>query len=105
ALRVIKKNRFEREDKRPSELESAQKIAEQLASISCTINAKTGDSDKLYGSITNSDIAEALKANGISVDKKKIILDDPIRELGVFDAKVRLHPDVIASFKVWIVEE
>ena len=59
ALKKIEKNRLEREARRKTEMEAAQKIAEQLASISCTINAKIGEQDKLYGSITASDIADA----------------------------------------------
>jgi large subunit ribosomal protein L9 len=59
----------------------------------------------MYGSVTAADIAAALKAQGIELDKQHLVLDEPIRELGVFDVKVKLHAEVEGTVKVWVVEE
>jgi len=88
-----------------AELATAAEMAEKLGAASCTIAVKTGEDDKLYGSVTTGDIAEALKNQGIEIDRHTVELDNPIKELGVFDVKVKVHPQVDATVKVWIVEE
>lgn len=93
-----------REISRKAELEAARALAEKLAKVSCTITMKAKD-EKLYGSVSVNDIAAALKAGGVEVDKSIILLAEPIKELGVFEVKVKLHADVEASIKVWVVEE
>ena len=67
--------------------------------------AAYGENDLLYGSVTSSDIARLLAEQGIELDRHCIELEQPIKELGVFDVPVNLHPDVPASVKVWVVEE
>lgn len=102
----LAKIRREREAAIKAELTAARELAEKFKKISCTIPVKVGKDEKLYGSVTTSDIADALKAQGIKeIDKHKLLLDEPIRELGVFDVKIKLHPEVEASVKVWVVEE
>lgn len=100
----LEKIQKEREVVRKAELEAAKEMATKLEKVSCTIPVKAKD-EKLYGSVTVNDIADALKANGVQMDKQKILLAEPIKELGVFDVKVRLHADVEATIKVWVVEE
>ena len=73
--------------------------------MSCTIAVKVGEEDKMYGSVTPADVAEALEAQGVTVDRHKIGLEAPIKELGVFTVPVRLHPEVGATVKLWVVEE
>ena len=86
--------------------EAAQELAAQLKEASVTITAKTGTSGKLFGAIASKEIALALaKQTGLEVDKKKLLLDEPIRELGTHIVKARLHKDVIAEITVKIVEE
>lgn len=104
-LRRLEKNKLERESRHLKELESAKSLAEALEKISCTISAKVGENDKLFGSVTPADIVAALKKQGIELDKRKILLGEPIRELGVFPVKLRLHPQVETSLKVWVVGE
>ncbi|MDD4871029.1 MAG: 50S ribosomal protein L9 [Kiritimatiellae bacterium] len=100
----LEKIQKEREVARKAELEAAKEMATKLEKVSCTIPVKAKD-EKLYGSVTVNDIADALKANGVQMDKQKILLAEPIKELGVFDVKVKLHADVEATIKVWVVEE
>lgn len=87
------------------EKEACQALAARLAEISVTIARKAGDDDKLFGSVTNADISKALEKDGISIDKKKILLEQPIRQLGIFNVDVALHHEVTASLRVWVVRE
>lgn len=83
----------------------AEELAKRIAAASCTITVKTGEEGKLYGSVTAMDVAAALKAQGVEIDKSKIVLEEAIRELGVFNLAIKLDAGVQATVKVWIVEE
>jgi large subunit ribosomal protein L9 len=83
----------------------AQVLAGSLESVSCTIRRKTGEEEKLYGSVTSRDIELALKEEGISIDRKRILLEEPIKKLGMVTVPVKLHADVTGSIKVWVVKE
>ena len=87
------------------ELDEARQLSSRLSSMSCTLRAKVGEGEKLYGAMTAQDIAAALQKEGISVDRKKIVLEQPIKSLGIFQIPVRLHPEITASLKVWVVKE
>lgn len=105
ALKRLEKNRLAREQRLLAERAAAQAVAETIANLSCTIPVKVGENDKLFGSVHAGDIAEALKAQNVEVDRRKIQLAEPIRELGVYTIKIKLHHEVEASLKVWIVGE
>jgi large subunit ribosomal protein L9 len=81
----------------------ADTIAEDIEKISCTIPMLVGEQDKLFGSVTSKDIEEALIQEGINISRKRIILEEPIRNLGVYTVDVRLHTNVTAKLKVWVV--
>jgi large subunit ribosomal protein L9 len=85
--------------------QGAEAIASRLASVSCTIVRKVGENEALFGSVTASDIGEYLAKEGIEIDKRRIQLDEPIRSLGIYSVPMRLHPEVIAEIKVWVVKE
>lgn len=103
--RRLAKIREKRAEELKARLADAQAMAERLARASCTLTVKTGEDDKLYGSVTSSDIAKSLAEQGVDVDRHDINLEHPIKELGCYDVKVRLHPEVEGSIKVWVVEE
>lgn len=105
ALKRLEKNRLERELRQQKDRETAQALAQAIEQASCTITVKVGENDKLFGSVNANDIADALKAQNITFDRRKINLTEPIRELGVYTIKVKLHPEVEASLKVWVVGE
>jgi ribosomal protein L9 len=90
-----KQNRIKRE---------AEKLAEKIEKISCTISKPTGEEDKLFGSVTSLDIEESLKEEGIKIDRKKILLEEPIKSLGIYKVPIKLHPEVTANLKVWVVK-
>jgi large subunit ribosomal protein L9 len=80
-------------------------LKERLASLSLTMPVLTQEEDSLYASITSQDIARSLKEEGFVIDKNSIILDEPIKSLGIYEVPIRLHPEVMAKVKVWIVKK
>lgn len=87
--------------KREVELEEAKKVKAQLEKLMLTLSVKTGDNGKLFGSITAKEIAESLESkHHIKVDKKKVALKEPIKELGCSNVAIKLYEDVVATLKV-----
>jgi large subunit ribosomal protein L9 len=82
----------------------AETLATKINEASVTISVQVGEEEKLFGSVTNKDIGEALAKEGIEVDKHVILLEKPIKELGIFTVPVKLHSEVTANLKVWIVK-
>jgi large subunit ribosomal protein L9 len=82
----------------------AEALAEKLTAADLTFTANVGEGDKLFGSITSSDIAEKLKELGYPIDKRSIYLPEPIRMIGVHKVPVRLHPKVHPELRVWVVK-
>ena len=83
----------------------AEKIAQQIETLSCTFAKTVGESGKLFGSVTSMEVESYLKENGIDIDRKKILLEEPIKNLGMFTIPIKLHPEVTAQLKVWVVQE
>ena len=83
----------------------AESISEKLSQVSVTITRLVGDDDKLFGSVRTKDIADALRDQGFEVDRRKIVLETPIKALGVYDVPVKVHRDVIAQIKLWVVAD
>ncbi len=81
-------------------LEQARAIAAKIESITVALAHQAGDEGKLFGSVTNMDLAEQLQAQGVEIDRKKIVLADPIKQLGEYSVAVKIHPEVTASLKV-----
>jgi len=87
------------------EKEEAEAFSEKIADVSVTISKKVGEGDTLYGSVTAAEIGEALNSEGFEIDKRKIVIEEPIKKLGIYKVAVRLHPEVTGDFKVWVVKE
>ena len=104
-VKLLETQRKKIEKKRLKAKEEAEKIKEKLADVMITISQKAGDEDKLYGSVTNMDIAAHLEKQGILIDRKKISMDKPIKALGEFEVSIRLYPEVTGSIKVVVVPE
>jgi large subunit ribosomal protein L9 len=83
----------------------AERMAEQIEKLSCTFAKTVGESGKLFGSVTSMEIENYLKENGIDVDRKKILMEEPIKNLGMFTIPIKIHPEVTANLKVWVVQE
>ncbi|HDI45817.1 MAG TPA: 50S ribosomal protein L9 [Candidatus Omnitrophica bacterium] len=93
------------QEKQKRQIERLKKLRDQLCRLSLTVTVRTGEEEKLYGAVTNIDIAKALRNEGYEIDKSAIILEEPIKELGVYQIPVRLHPEIVAKVKVWVVKE
>lgn len=79
--------------------------AAELEKLNITIAMEAGEEDKLFGSVTSADIAEQLAAQGQTIDKRRILLEEPLKQLGVYSVPVKLHTDVEARLKVWVVKK
>jgi len=79
--------------------------ADRIKGLAVIIKAKTGEEGKLFGSVTSMDIAAAMKAQGVDIDKRKIALEEPIKRLGEFTVSIKLHTDVFADLKITVVAE
>ncbi len=83
---------------------SAREISAKLEAVSLTFSARVGEEGKLFGSVTAGDIAQQLTAQGIEVERKQIVLNEPIKALGVYRVPVKLHADVHPEIKVWVIK-
>jgi large subunit ribosomal protein L9 len=83
----------------------AEDLSKLLTGVTVTIAQKAGENDQLFGSVTSKDVAEALAAKNYTIDRRKIVLDDPIRQLGEFKVQVKLHKNVTAEIVVVVVKE
>jgi large subunit ribosomal protein L9 len=91
--------------KQGAEVAAAQEVAGRLEALSLTFTMKAGEGDKLFGSVTTADVADRLKAEGFSIDKKQVELDEPLKALGVYKVAVRLHAEVKPDVRIWVVKE
>ncbi len=82
-----------------------EQLAERIGGLRFVAPRKVGENDALYGSVTSGDIAEFLKTKGIEIDKRKVLLDEAIKQLGEHEVKLRLHPEVTASLKLLVTKE
>ena len=112
AVEAIEKNRRLLEHKSRQKInqdarqrKEAEKLASELANLSCTIPMRAGETDRLFGSVTAMDIAKALKEQVFEVDRRKIELNEPIKELGAFTVPIRINADVVAHVRVLVIRE
>lgn len=103
--RRIEAEKAQRGKKDAAEVSAARAVAAKLEAVSLTFTMKAGEGDKLFGSVTASDLAARLAAEGFAVDKKQVELAEPIKALGVYKVPVRLHHEVKPEVRVWVVKE
>lgn len=101
-LESLKKKKLAEDAKKLAE---AKTMADKISNLSLTIPAEAGEEEKLFGSVSNDMIAEALAEEGIKIDKRDILIDEPIKKLGVYQATVKIIPEVKANLRVWIVKK
>ena len=94
--KVMQENRLKR---------TAQNLARELGKISLTAAVSVGEEDRVFGAVTAQTITELLKAKDYDIDRRKIILDEPIKALGVYSIEIKLHPEVETKVKLWVVKE
>ena len=97
------------EKKRKAQFEAQKQdavaYAVKLSKVSCSVAVEVNDLDKLYGSVSEADIVKALDLEGFQIEKKNIILEKPIEELGIFEVGVKLHPDVTTKIRLWVTKK
>ena len=91
--------------KADQEKQNAADLAVKIETLSCNVERQVGEKEKLFGSVTTMDLQEFLTGQGISLDRRKILLPNPIKSLGIFTVPVKLHPDVTAHLKVNVIPE
>lgn len=84
---------------------TAQELSNKIANMSIIIKAKSGEEGKLFGSVTSMDIAEQLKNEGFEIDKKKILLEEPIKRLGKYTVTIKLHSDILSQLNIEVLAE
>ena len=104
-LARFESQRSKYEDQMEREKQAAQSLADRLGEVTLTIAQRVGESERLYGSVTNAAIAQALEEKGFALDRKQLELEEPIKKLGTYQVAVRLAPEVKAQIQVEVVPE
>ncbi len=104
-IKRIEKRKQELKQKAEEQKVQAQELAEQLSHISCTVAVEVNDIEKMYGSVTEKEISQAITSEGFEVDINAIRLEKPIEELGIYEVAVNLHPEVEAKVRVWVTKK
>ncbi|TET94053.1 MAG: 50S ribosomal protein L9 [Candidatus Zixiibacteriota bacterium] len=104
-LRAIGEVRKQKELREKKRRRKAEVIKDKIEMLSLSMEVLVGEEDKLYGSVTNADIAELMKEEGVIVDKRAIELEDPIKVLGVYTVPVKIDKDVTAELRLWVIKK
>ncbi|RMF68341.1 MAG: 50S ribosomal protein L9, partial [Calditrichaeota bacterium] len=104
-LKVIEQQRKQKEIQASKEKRAAEELAEKLNTVSLTATVAVGEEDKVFGAVTSHNIADLLKTQGYEIDRRRIQLDEPIKALGVYEVPIKLHSEVTAKIKIWVVKE
>lgn len=102
-LRRLEARKLQMQKEHEERVGVAKAMADKISKLSVSLTVEAGENDKLYGSVTAVQIAEALAAQGVDVERTAVLLDEPIKELGVYTVAVRLHEEVETPLKVWVV--
>ncbi|WP_159888090.1 50S ribosomal protein L9 [Paenibacillus puerhi] len=105
AVKVLDQQKKAEDRKKAEEKADAEQLGRRIAELTVQLKAKSGTDGRLFGAVSNKQVAEGLEKLGIKVDKRKIVMDDAIRTLGVTEVVVKLHPEVTAKLKVQVTEE
>jgi large subunit ribosomal protein L9 len=105
AKRQIEREKKLAEVKDMEDQRAAEAVAARIAELDIEIGRRVGDNDTLYGSVTSADVAAALKAKGFDIDKRKIVLPDPLKALGETSVPIKIHHGVVGQVKVRVVAE
>jgi large subunit ribosomal protein L9 len=103
--RRVESEAVNRAQRSAAERGDAEVLAEKLATVSIEFTVKAGEGDKLFGSITSADIASRLADQGYTIDKRVIELPEPIKMIGIYKVPIRLHHEIKAEIRVWVVKE
>jgi large subunit ribosomal protein L9 len=105
SMRALQEEKKQAERRQTKEQKSAEHLAAELEKVSLTLKMKVGEDEKLFGSVTSQMIADELKTRGFELDKRIVVLEEPIKALGIYTIDVKLHHNVTGKVKVWVVRE
>jgi large subunit ribosomal protein L9 len=105
SLKILEEEKKIKEVRKNKEKRVAEQLGIQLNKVSLTASVRVGEEDRVFGTVTSQDIANLLKEKGFDIDKKKILLENPIKALGIYTIKIKLHSEVETSVKLWVVKE
>jgi large subunit ribosomal protein L9 len=104
-LKAIREVTRQKEIKDLKKKRQEERLKIQLEKISCTAEVRVGEEDKVFGSVTAQDISELLKEKGFEIDRHKILLETPIKALGVYTVPIKVSSDLVANLKVWVMKK
>jgi large subunit ribosomal protein L9 len=104
-IKRIEKEKTKRLAKYDEEKKAALVEAEKLSKVSLTIAVEVNDQEKLYGAISETEILKALEAEGVKVEKRQLVIEKPIEDLGIFEIGVKLHQEAIAKIRLWVTKK
>ena len=104
-LRVLEHQKRLAADKKERVIKTAQSLADKIAAVKLVISARVGEEDRLFGSVTNQDIEKALQAQGFTIERRRIMLNEPLKQLGAYTVPIHLSSDVHANVSVQVVRE
>ncbi|HHS12895.1 MAG TPA: 50S ribosomal protein L9 [bacterium] len=104
-VRILEETKKHDEKRLARDQIQAEKLANELENVSLTAKVSVGEEDRVFGSVTTQTISDLLKEKGYEIDKRKIKLDEPIKALGIYTISLKLHSDVEAKVRVWVVKE
>ena len=93
-----------KELKKDRALKKSKELAEKLRSLSLTVPVQVGEEDRVFGAVTSLEIAQQLKDKGYEIDKRQIMLEEPIKSLGIFQILIKLHSEITTSVKLWVIK-
>ena len=102
SIEEIRKQKQFRDNKRKKD---AEKIKDKMEKLSLTAEVQTGEDDKVFGSVTSTTVAALLEEQGFEIDRRKILLEEPLKALGVYTIEIKLAKDVTAAVKLWVVKK
>jgi len=105
AIKKLEGEKRQKAKRLAQEKVNAEQLSNKISELQISIPMKVGEEGKLYGSVTSAMISQELAKKGFDIDKRLISFDDTIKTLGVFDAKIKLHPEVSTTLKVWVISE
>ncbi len=85
--------------------DEALALAEKIAKVSCTLTVEVNDQEKLYGAVSETDILRALESEGFKYERKDLVIEKAVEELGIFEIGIKLHPEVTAKFRLWVTKK
>ncbi len=105
SIKILEEEKRLKGIRQNKEKRTAEQLGNELRKVSLTASVKVGEEDRVFGTVTSQEIANLLKEKGFDIDRKKILLEEPIKALGIYTIKIKLHSEVESSIKLWVVKE